>query len=497
MNGNVVRSCLGLLSALVVASCGGGSSSPATPAPPPAPTLTSIALSPLTASLPAKGTQQLTVTGTYSNSTTAVLAASGETFASSNTAVATVNSAGLVTVAANAAANQTTTISATDTASGLTTSAANSTVITVAPPPVGPTANSVTAAKATAANNAQCKSPNITNAFYWEIGDKSGALVSGIQPSSTGTTLDPEGNQISPSTSLWSIASASKWVYSSYVVEVRTAATILAETPASNPYDIPFLNFTSGWVFLGNYPPTSLTCTDTNTVDQCLAGIPNDPVAPDAAAVGAFWYDSDHLEEHASLIMGQGGDMVTDMATSVLTALGTDLNFVYTDSIFAIGIYTTSDDYALFLRNILNGTYQMSRTLSAFPVCTNSTVPGCNAVPGESPIANASNSAEAWHYSLGHWIEDDPTVGDGSFSSPGALGFYPWIDKTSTYYGVLAREVPTADLGTAYDGYQSAVCGRLIRQAWMSGVEQTGPAPVFSQARPASKAQPVRKAATN
>jgi len=30
-------------------------------------------------------------------------------------------------------------------------------------------------------------------------------------------------------------------------------------------------------------------------------------------------------------------------------------------------------------------------------------------------------------------------VGDGAFSSPGAFGFYPWIDRTKTNYGVLAR----------------------------------------------------------
>src|ERR1700691_6418386 len=138
MYGKIVRSCLGLLSALVVASCSHGSNSPATPAPPPAPFLTSIALSPLTVSLPAGGTQQLTVTGTYSNGTTAALPASGQTFASSNLAGATVNAAGLVTVAANAATNATATISATPTAPGLSASAAHSTVITVAPPPVGP-----------------------------------------------------------------------------------------------------------------------------------------------------------------------------------------------------------------------------------------------------------------------------------------------------------------------------------------------------------------------
>jgi hypothetical protein len=133
-----------------------------------------------------------------------------------------------------------------------------------------------------------------------------------------------------------------------------------------------------------------------------------------------------------------------------------------------IGIYTTSDDYAAFLRNILNGTYQMSQTLSAFSVCTNWTVPGCNAVPNESPITTASNDAEAWHYSLGHWIEDDPSVGDGSFSSPGALGFYPWVDKTSTYYGLLVRE----DAAAQTSGSLRRLSIRGVRPADPSGVDE-------------------------
>ena len=80
-----------------------------------------------------------------------------------------------------------------------------------------------------------------------------------------------------------------------------------------------------------------------------------------------------------------------------------------------------------------------------------------------SPI-NSADTGEVWHYSLGHWVEDDPTVGDHAFSSAGALGFYPWIDKSKTYYGVLARDAGLE----ANAGYHSVQCGRLIRKAWTS-----------------------------
>ncbi|MDZ4862707.1 MAG: Ig-like domain-containing protein [Gemmatimonadota bacterium] len=80
-----------------------------------APTLSSIAITPTPVNLAPAGTQQLTVTGTYSDASTANLT-SGSTFVSSATGVATVSGSGLVT----AVAVGTATITATHTASGLT-----------------------------------------------------------------------------------------------------------------------------------------------------------------------------------------------------------------------------------------------------------------------------------------------------------------------------------------------------------------------------------------
>jgi hypothetical protein len=254
------------------------------------------------------------------------------------------------------------------------------------------------------------------------------------------------------------------------VIENTGAATILNGTNVN----IPFLNFTSGFTFLGNYPP-STPCPKTGTVDDCLAGL---PTAPNPADVGAFYYDSDHMEMDATLHFGLGGDDILGLQGAIQATLGSDLKMAFSIPLLAAGIYTTSDDYTLFLRKIIQGQFQMSQTLSANLVCTNSTVAGCNAIPGESPMTTASNGTESWSYGMGHWIEDDPKVGDGSFSSAGALGWYPWIDKTKTYYGIIAR----ADLNAAagdYEGYQSAVCGRLVRNAFITGVQQTGAAPVF------------------
>lgn len=85
--------------ALALAGCGGGGGgggSGTTP-PPPAPTLSSIAVTPTTATVAIGATQQLTVTGTYSDSSTQNLTA-GSTYASSaSTTVASVSPSGVVT----------------------------------------------------------------------------------------------------------------------------------------------------------------------------------------------------------------------------------------------------------------------------------------------------------------------------------------------------------------------------------------------------------------
>ena len=124
--------------------------------------------------------------------------------------------------------------------------------------------------------------------------------------------------------------------------------------------------------------------------------------------------------------------------------------------------------YALFLRKVLNNSFQMKTNLGANSVCTN---PSTCVAANYSPVP----ATESWHYSLGHWVEDDPVQGDGSFSSPGLYGFYPWINASKNLYGVIARydianagNTPAAN--TAY--WRSVACGRLIRKAYQTQVAQ-------------------------
>ena len=56
-------------------------------------------------------------------------------------------------------------------------------------------------------------------------------------------------------------------------------------------------------------------------------------------------------------------------------------------------------------------------------------------------------------------------TGDGSFSSAGALGFYPWIDAGKKWYGIVSRVSSEGRM-------PSVTCGQLIRKAWIRGVAQ-------------------------
>ena len=146
------------------------------------------------------------------------------------------------------------------------------------------------------------------------------------------------------------------------------------------------------------------------------------------------------------------------LASEMRRLIGSDVALAYAKPWLAGGATTTPADHARMLRGILGGRLPMRNALGAQATCTNpSTCANALFTPwrGESPS-----------YSIGHWVETDPAVGDGAFSSAGANGFYPWIDAGKTLYGVVARH---AGLGGAVD---SVYCGRLIRKAWVTAKSQ-------------------------
>jgi hypothetical protein len=289
----------------------------------------------------------------------------------------------------------------------------------------------IDAATATAQSDTNACAP--IRPFYWEIGDRSSTLASGSVASSASTTVYTRA-------SLMSIASASKWLYASYVAERRGGAL--------GPDDYRYLNFESGYTSFDS-------CDQNQTVAECQAMGTNADYT--AANDGKFFYNGGHMQAHA-VLLGLGSLDNAGLASELKSQLAPDGALIYTQPQLAGGVFTSSAAYASVLRKMLGGQLRMGALLGTHPVCTN---PRTCASAVSAPIP----SSESWHYSIGHWVEDDPKVGDGAFSSAGLFGFYPWIDASKTWYGIIARVAVAGAL-------DSVDCGRLVRKAWTTGQPQ-------------------------
>ncbi len=297
------------------------------------------------------------------------------------------------------------------------------------------------AATATAQSTANACTP--IQPFYWEVGDQNARLASGSVPANG-------GQPVYTSASVMPIASASKWLYGADVVQRQRGQL--------SDGDVKFLTFRSGYTRFSR-------CLPSQTVDACVAYASNNIYVP--AADGKFSYGGGHMEKHASLI-GLGPLDNAGLAAELHAQLGSDITLIYTQPQLAGGVATSADNYALFLRKILSGQLLMKAALGTHAVCTN---PATCAQALNAPVP----STESYHYSIGHWVEDDPVNGDGAFSSAGAFGFYPWIDASKNWYGIVARKDDSGvsdpdNPDSAGRGYASLQCGRLIRAAWLDGV---------------------------
>jgi len=308
----------------------------------------------------------------------------------------------------------------------------------------------ITAARSTAATNNACTA---IEPFYWEIGDRSDRI-----------TGNSEGNGSVIASTEMRIASASKWVFGAYVLQKRN--NVLTEA------DVKALTMRTGYsnhryrLCIKSNPAQQ----ETLTVGDCFAASASGSANSDYVAGddGKFHYNGGHFQRWA-MQNGLQDDVNDDLTVELRNQFASAFLLDFDSPQLAAGLYMNSLQYAFFLRSILTGDLFMLNRLGTEAVCTNPAT--CPDQATYTPIPSDEN----WHYSLGHWVEDDPEEGDGAFSSPGYFGFYPWIDSSKRWYGVLARVVEPATLqdilsnGTA----QSSVeCGRRIRKAWITGVAQ-------------------------
>jgi CubicO group peptidase (beta-lactamase class C family) len=228
---------------------------------------------------------------------------------------------------------------------------------------------------------------------------------------------------------------------------------------------VPYLNFTSGWSNFSN-----VACRSDGTVAECMNGARNEA----EAAAGAFHYQGGHMQQ-LGVVLGLGPMRNAELGAEVRRVLGPDVPLAYASPQPPGGLRMTPRAYANFLRRLLvdsRNPLRLGAALGTHAVCTSPSMPGCNASSGDDTFL-----PEPFHYSLGHWVEDNPASTPASnfaYSSAGAFGFYPWVDTERRLYGMVARE--NTDLSVR-QGYASLQCGRLIRLAWKTAVAQTGTTP--------------------
>ncbi|MFO1507080.1 MAG: hypothetical protein U1F23_08415 [Lysobacterales bacterium] len=347
--------------------------------------------------------------------------------------------------------------------------------------------------------------------FYWEIGNV-GGMYSGAAGTVPGDGVAGPGRDTP-----MKIASGSKWVYAAYVAQRWGAGALTAR-------DWQFLTMSSGYHSLET--DTKSACSgrsDAFTVDDCLSLIADDGTHNDYNSndSGEFYYNGGHFEAQSgslnlftpiTIFHGNrlGDDDDDELATELNQYLAPDANpanqwITFDWPVLAEGIDTKPGQYIDdFLRRILSHELQEYSLLGQNAVCTNTNKnaqgqPICPSALFEPPGLCASG--ESWHYSAGHWIEDDtssvPVIpDDGAYSSPGARGFDPWIWRpgppwgtnvfgwSDPMYGVVAR-FATADYPSTPQpqcqparteaetvSWASIMCGRAIRRAFLTGVTQ-------------------------
>jgi|GEM_PF-310321 len=351
-----------------------------------------------------------------------------------------------------------------------------------------------------------------SNGFYWEIDDANGIVTDPVsRQSAAGSVKVPGGS--APAvlrTTAMPVASASKWIYGGYVAELQASPDSGQWTmPAAAP---PFLNFTSGYSNMQDGCSSAAIGKPDPTVTDCLnqpgriSSLTNGSRIP--GLVGKFSYNGGHMEvlqggADASIagLMNGASDDDAALAAKVMNAFaakGVSMKLSYFAPNLAGGVYTTPTDYAAFLQGLVRSTSALAMryllqpsTQDPYAVCTNPSDPACPTA-ASSPL----DGQESFHYGIAHWIEDDPHNGDGAYSSAGAYGFYPWVDASKQFYGLVAR-ADTSHSSTDFGpGYKSQQCGLAIRKAFFGVAASPSTTALASSVNPSTSNQATVLTAT-
>ncbi|NWG45685.1 MAG: serine hydrolase, partial [Alphaproteobacteria bacterium] len=106
-----------------------------------------------------------------------------------------------------------------------------------------------------------------------------------------------------------------------------------------------------------------------------------------------------------------------------------------TNPVLQGGVVTTMDAYAPFLTMIAQkGVYKGRRYLSEAAIADMETVATHGVERKFVPPGAGDTHIE---YNVAHWCEVEGPDGCTMLTSPGAYGFYPWVDRASGLHGIV------------------------------------------------------------
>ncbi len=255
-------------------------------------------------------------------------------------------------------------------------------------------------------------------------------------------------------TDVHAIASASKWITSATIVTlVDQGVMSLSDRPqdylaywTNDPADPrsritleQLLSFTAGF----HRSPLQAGCigNETFTIQSCVVELYAQGVNAEPGTT--FFYGPVHMQVAAAMAEIATGQVWNEIVfLNVSTPLGLSATGFIGDNPRASGAaFSTAADYSEFLRAQLAGDFLPA----SFDTLAAERLSGVQIV--SRPAAIDANNID-WYYGLGAWRECDDATWNAAceaevrVSSPGAFGWYPWIDLQNGYYAVLAMEEP-------------------------------------------------------
>jgi CubicO group peptidase (beta-lactamase class C family) len=130
------------------------------------------------------------------------------------------------------------------------------------------------------------------------------------------------------------------------------------------------------------------------------------------------------------------------------------------------GMHFTGEDYMGFLRALRNGSLLNAASMGELLADRTASIPIAFS-PIFSGIGGGAGLGEDWHYGFGLWHECRSAVFNcvpaTRVSSPGALGTYPFWDRSKGYTGIVVR---AGAFGTLTTGIQIERSMRAMAEAW-------------------------------